>query len=71
MFISHLLHISISGFAQVGDCGGGPLPAGSAKGLCPLDSRNFFEKKLSKSFFPAAAGRRFPGGCVGDGKPLA
>ena len=30
--------------------------ADSAKGLCPLDTRNFFEKKLTKSFTPAAAG---------------
>ncbi len=30
--------------------------ADSAKGLCPLDSRNFFEKKLSKSFLSPAGG---------------
>jgi len=30
--------------------------ADSAKGLCPLDSRNFFEKKLSKSFISPAGG---------------
>jgi len=30
--------------------------ADSTRGLCPLDSRNFFEKKLSKSFIPPAGG---------------
>ena len=30
--------------------------ADGAKGLCPLDARNFFEKKLSKSFIPPAGG---------------
>ena len=33
--------------------------ADSAKGLCPLDSRNFFEKKLSKSFISPAGGMGF------------
>jgi len=30
--------------------------AAGARGPCPLDSRNFFEKKLSKSFISPAGG---------------
>ena len=32
---------------------GGASYADSARGRCPLDSRNFFEKKLTKSFIIA------------------
>ncbi|RKJ77198.1 hypothetical protein D7X33_12615 [Butyricicoccus sp. 1XD8-22] len=32
--------------------------AGSARGRCPLDSCNFFEKKLSKSFITPAGGTK-------------
>ena len=37
--------------------------ADGAKGLCPLDSRNFFEKKLTKSFPPPAGGDE-SSGCI-------
>jgi len=39
---------------------GGASCADCARGRCPLDSRNFFEKKLSKSFLSPAGGMGAP-----------